>query len=43
MATKIKWEEADFRWDSNPYKWDEVELILDIADGDGDTTSDNED
>ena len=38
MATKIKWEEADFRWDSNPYKWDEVELILDIADGDGDTS-----
>jgi hypothetical protein len=38
MATKIKWEEADFAWNDNPYKWDEVELILDIADGDGDTS-----
>jgi hypothetical protein len=41
MATNIyKWEDADFRWDGNPYKWDDVLLVLGIAEGDkkGDTS-----
>ena len=31
MATPIKWEDADFLWNSNPYTWDEVELALELA------------
>ena len=30
MATKIKWEDADFKWNENPYKWDEVLLVEEI-------------
>ena len=30
MATKIKWDKANFKWDSNPHKWDLVELIEEI-------------
>ena len=36
--TKIKWNEADFLWNSNPYTWNEVQLVQEIADqidGDG--------
>ena len=36
--TKIKWNEANFLWNSNPYTWNEVQLIQEIADqidGDG--------
>ena len=36
--TKIKWNEADFLWNSNPFTWDEVQLVQEIADqidGDG--------
>ena len=36
MANKIKWEEADFKWDAapavgTPFTWDEVVLIEEIA------------
>ena len=36
--TKIKWNEADILWNSNPFTWDEVQLVQEIADqidGDG--------
>ena len=34
MATKIKWEDANFKWDDNPHKWDDVLLVLEVsADG----------
>ena len=35
MATKIKWEDADFKWNDNPYKWDEVLLVEEILGGAG--------
>ena len=31
MATKIKWNEANFKWNDNPHKWDEVLLVLEIV------------
>lgn len=31
MATKIKWEDADFKWDDNSYKWDDVQLVEEIV------------
>ena len=31
MATKIKWEEADFKWNDNPYKWSDVQLVEEIV------------
>tara|TARA_Y100000310_G_scaffold326011_1_gene390331 strand:+ start:428 stop:721 length:294 start_codon:yes stop_codon:yes gene_type:complete len=31
MATKIKWEDADFLWNDNPYTWDEVELVAEVV------------
>ena len=31
MATKIKWEEANFKWNENPHKWDEVLLVEEVA------------
>jgi hypothetical protein len=33
MATKIKWENADFKWNDNPYTWDEVLLVLELTKG----------
>ena len=30
--TKIKWNEADILWNSNPFTWDEVQLVQEIAD-----------
>ena len=34
MATKIKWDEANFKWNDNPHKWDDVLLVLEVsADG----------
>jgi hypothetical protein len=33
MAKIFKWEEADFKWNSNPYTWDEVVLVLELAEG----------
>ena len=36
MATKIKWEDANFLWNNNPHTWDEVLLVLDVVQsGDG--------
>ena len=35
MATKIKWEDADFKWSDNPYKWDEVQLVEEIVSAGG--------
>ena len=29
--TKIKWNEANFFWNDNPYTWDEVQLVEEIA------------
>ena len=37
MATKIKWEDADFKWNDNPHKWDEVLLVLEIVEAGGGT------
>ena len=31
MAVKIKWENANFIWNDNPYTWDEVQLVEEIA------------
>ena len=33
MATPIKWENANFTWDNNPYIWDEVQLVEEIIRG----------
>jgi hypothetical protein len=30
MATKITWDSADFKWNSNPYTWDEVLLAEEV-------------
>ena len=29
--TKIKWNEANFFWNDNPYTWDAVQLVEEIA------------
>lgn len=31
MATKIKWNNADFKWNENPHKWDEVLLVIEAV------------
>ena len=31
MATKIKWNEADFKWNDNPHTWDEVLLVVEVV------------
>ena len=31
VVTKIKWNEADILWNDNPFTWDEVQLIQEIA------------
>ena len=28
MATTIKWGDADFKWNDNPYTWDEVAIVV---------------
>ena len=30
MATKIKWDKANFRWNNNPHTWDDVLLVSEI-------------
>jgi hypothetical protein len=42
MATKIKWEDADFKWelaptdtDADRYTWDDVTLVEEILDSGG--------
>ena len=37
MATKIKWDKADFKWNENPHKWDEVLLVEEIVEAGGGT------
>ena len=37
MASKIKWDGADFKWNDNPHKWDEVLLVLEIVETGGGT------
>ena len=34
MATKIKWNEADFKWNNNPHIWN---LVLEIGEAGGGT------
>ena len=31
MANKIKWEDANFKWNSNPHTWDEVALVIEAV------------
>jgi hypothetical protein len=31
IVTKIKWNEADILWNNNPFTWDEVQLVEEIA------------
>jgi adenine specific DNA methylase Mod len=33
MGTEIRWEDANFLWNSNPYLWDEVELVTEVIGG----------
>ena len=28
MANKINWEDANFKWNDNPFTWDEVALVV---------------
>ena len=35
MATKIKWNNADFKWDNNPYLWNLVEEVIAEIEGGG--------
>ena len=30
--TPISWDNANFRWDRNPYTWDDVALVTDAVD-----------
>ena len=30
MATKIKWEDANFKWNDNPHTWDDVALVIEV-------------
>ena len=41
MPTPIKWENANFLWNSNPYTWDEVLLIQQAAGDDWSIWEDN--
>ena len=34
MATKIKWDKADFKWDLNPHLWN---LVEDLVSGGGES------
>ena len=33
MAPNITWDEATFAWNANTFTWDEVQLVLEVADG----------
>ena len=35
MATKIKWEDANFLWNNTPYLWNEVEIVKKVTEGGG--------
>ena len=34
-VTPIKWEDANFKWNDNPYTWDEVQLVVEIISAPG--------
>jgi|TARA_B110000902_G_scaffold157406_1_gene180537 hypothetical protein len=36
MATPIKWEDADFKWNNNLYTWEDVVLVEEALRGGGD-------
>ena len=47
MGTKIKWEDADFKWELAPtegekprYTWDDVVLVEEVVRGGGDMVDD---
>tara|TARA_Y100000593_G_C4126750_1_gene245363 strand:- start:282 stop:626 length:345 start_codon:yes stop_codon:yes gene_type:complete len=31
MPNNITWDTADFLWNSNPYTWDEIKLVQELA------------
>ena len=31
MATPIKWNAANFKWNDNPHTWNEVQLVVEIV------------
>ena len=31
MSNKIKWEDANIKWNDNPYTWDEVALVAEAV------------
>lgn len=31
FGAKIKWEDANFLWNDNPYTWNEVRVIIEVA------------
>ena len=31
MSNKIKWEDANIKWNDNPYTWDEVALVVEAV------------
>ena len=33
MSNKIKWEDANFKWNDNPHTWDEVALVIEAISG----------
>jgi|TARA_B100000282_G_C31572205_1_gene417162 hypothetical protein len=35
MATPIQWENANFTWNNNPHKWNEVLLVIEALGGGG--------
>mgnify|MGYP003146542809 CR=1 FL=1 len=35
FGSKIKWEDANFLWNDNPYTWNEVRVIIEVAKGGG--------
>ena len=35
FGDKITWDEANFLWNDNPYTWDDVRFIIDVAKGGG--------
>ena len=39
MATKIKWDEASFKWNDNPHTWDDVVLVIAAIDAAGEAIS----
>ena len=43
MATRLKWDNAEditgiSKWDTNPYKWDDIFLLLEVIGASGEET-----